>query len=87
MGDTDWLSVVRDQYGNLKQRYLYANGRPLRVDVMDAAGQPANYFRYNARGDAAGFVDQNGSGATHGRKTKWTANKLRLLDPVSDVSR
>lgn len=48
--------------GYLHLRYLYANGRPLRVDLMDAAGQPPAYFRYNARGDAAGFVDQNGSG-------------------------
>lgn len=34
VGDSDWLSVVKDQYGTVLQRYLYTNGRPLRVDVQ-----------------------------------------------------
>ncbi len=54
---------MRDQYGNLKQRYLYANGRPLRVDILDAPGTPSYYYRYNARGDAT-FVPKDGNGGT-----------------------
>lgn len=63
LGASDWVSVVRDQYGNLKQRYLYANGRPLRVDILDAPGTPSYYYRYNARGDAT-FVPKDGNGGT-----------------------
>src|SRR5581483_908587 len=33
---------------------------PLRVDVMDAAGQPSSYFRYNAHGDAVHYVANDG---------------------------
>jgi len=62
IGDSDWLSVVRDQYGNIVQRYLYANGRPLRMDDPSHYQNPSYYLRYNARGDAAASVQQNGDG-------------------------
>jgi hypothetical protein len=62
IGETDWLSVVRDQYGNIVQRYLYANGRPLRMDNPSHYQKPSYYLRYNARGDAAASVQQNGDG-------------------------
>ncbi len=64
LGDTDWLAVVRDQYGNLKYRYLYANGRPLRVDIPYVWWIDPWYYRYNARGDRAGFADKGGGGGT-----------------------
>ena len=44
------------------QRYLYANGRPLRMDNPSHYQKPSYYFRYNARGDAAASVQQNGDG-------------------------
>jgi YD repeat-containing protein len=60
VGETDWLSTVTDQYGTVTQRYLYANGRPLRVDINGAP----NYYRYNWHGDVAGVVWSNGDGAS-----------------------
>gem|GEM_PF-1611781 len=60
VGETNWLSTVTDQYGTVTQRYLYANGRPLRVDINGAP----NYYRYNWHGDVAGVVWSNGDGAS-----------------------
>lgn len=62
MGDSDWLSAVTDDYGNSKFYYEYANGRPLRVNIPQWWGMERLYFRYNARGDTAGFVDKDGGG-------------------------
>jgi hypothetical protein len=67
LGDSDWISIVKDQYGNLMQRYLYANGRPLRVDLRGVWTMEPYYLRYNARGDTAGFVAHNGEGGTSWR--------------------
>jgi hypothetical protein len=64
VGNSDWLSTVTLE-ANLHQRYLYANGRPLRMDMMDAWFTPGYYYRYNARGDAA-VVDQVGAGGNWG---------------------
>jgi hypothetical protein len=64
VGDSDWVSVVKDDAGVVMQRYLYANGRPLRFDNLGHYQQPSYYYRYNARGDAAGFAQHNGDGGS-----------------------
>ena len=66
IGDSDWLSYV-SQYNTVLQRYLYVNGRPLRVDIRYISTLYPNYYRYNARGDAAATVQQNGDGGA-----SWT---------------
>ena len=63
LGDSDWVSTVRDEVGNLRYRYLYANGRPLRVDIPYVWWVNPWYFVYTARGDWAGFVDREKSNA------------------------
>jgi hypothetical protein len=67
IGASDWLSVVRNQYGTILQRYLYVNGKPLRMDDPSHYQNPSYYVRYNARGDAAAVVQKNGDGGT-----SWT---------------
>lgn len=62
IGTSDWLSFVM-QNSAVIQRYLYANGKPLRLDLYSGATFETWYYRYNARGDAAGFVDKNGEGS------------------------
>lgn len=64
VGDSDWLSTVKDQNGTVLQCYLYVNGHPLRVDTLYISSLNPNYYRYNARGDVAVFVQADGSGAT-----------------------
>jgi YD repeat-containing protein len=66
MGESDWLSYV-SQYNTILQRYLYANGKPLRADIRYISTLYPNYYRYNARGDAAAIVQQNGDGGA-----SWT---------------
>jgi hypothetical protein len=63
VGLSDWLSYVK-QNGIVTQHYLYANGRPLRYDNLGHYQQPSYYYRYNARGDAAGFVPVDGNGGS-----------------------
>ncbi len=67
VGDSNWLSVVKNQLGATVQRYLYVNGRPLRYDHLSHYQQPSFYFRYNARGDVASFVHKDGNGGTSWR--------------------
>ncbi len=68
VGDSDWLSKVTVQEnGVVIQRYLYANGRPLRVDIPYVWWINPWYYRYNARGGDT-FTDTDGNGAT-----KWAS--------------
>ena len=72
VGDSDWLSVVRNQHNTIVQRYLYANGRPLRMDDPSHYQNLSYYYRYNARGDAAAIVQKNGDGgSTWGNYGAW----------------
>lgn len=64
VGASDWVSAVLSQDTSIAQRYLYVNGRPLRVDVRYVFSMNPWYYRYNARGDAASFVSGDGSGGT-----------------------
>lgn len=60
VGESNWLATIRDASGVVRQRYVYANGRPLRVDIN---GTPY-YYRYDWHGNVAGRVAANGDGAS-----------------------
>ena len=59
---SDWLSYTKNEVGTVLSRYLYANGRPLRIGFPNSQNSPSYYFRYTARGDANYFVAKQGTG-------------------------
>ncbi|MDL1894754.1 hypothetical protein FBQ82_00630 [Anaerolineae bacterium CFX7] len=62
VGMSDWLSYTKNEFGTVLSRYLYANGRPLRIDFPNSQNSSSYYYRYTARGDANYFVAQQGTG-------------------------